>query len=125
MDISEHVYRLAIDFSQVKNIPPDPRQRLPYFQAFKKLLREEKEKIKSWHRSGTGGREIIQAHTSLVDEVIRHVLLSMTQLEVYAKADVLDDFSLIAVGGYGRGGTQPAFRYRPVVSSFRKTPATH
>ncbi|HCK68284.1 MAG TPA: hypothetical protein DHW17_03280, partial [Nitrospina sp.] len=107
MDITEHVYRLAIDFIQVKNIPPDPRQRLPYFQAFKKLLREEKEKIKSWHRSGTGGREIIQAHTSLVDEVIRHVLLSMTQLEVYAKADVLDDFSLIAVGGYGRGELNP------------------
>ena len=40
MDITEHVYRLAIDFIQVKNIPPDPRQRLPYFQAFKKLLRK-------------------------------------------------------------------------------------
>ena len=107
MDISESIYRLTIDFSQVKNIPPDPRERLPYFQAFKKLLSTEKEKIKGWHRSGTGGREIIQAHTSLIDEVIRHVLLSMTQLEAYAEASVLEDFSLIAVGGYGRGELNP------------------
>jgi [protein-PII] uridylyltransferase len=107
MGISEQVYRLAIDFSQVQDISPDPRQRLPYFQTFKKLLRDEKEKIKSWHRSGTGGREIIQAHTSLVDEVIRHVLLSMTRLEVYAETPVLEDFSLIAVGGYGRGELNP------------------
>ena len=107
MDISESIYRLTIDFSQVKNIPPDPRERLPYFQAFKKLLSTEKEKIKGWHRSGTGGREIIQAHTSLIDEVIRHVLLSMTQLDAYAEANVLEDFSLIAVGGYGRGELNP------------------
>ena len=107
MDISESIYRLTIDFSQVKNIPPDPRERLPYFQAFKKLLSTEKEKIKGWHRSGTGGREIIQAHTSLVDKVIRHVLLSMTQLDAYAEANVLEDFSLIAVGGYGRGELNP------------------
>ena len=71
------------------------------------ILKDEKEKIKSWHRSGAGGREIIQAHTSLVDEDIRHVLLSMTQLEVYAEANVLDDFALIAVGGYGRGELNP------------------
>ncbi|MBT7475121.1 MAG: [protein-PII] uridylyltransferase [Nitrospina sp.] len=107
MDISESIYRLTIDFSQVKNIPAAPRERLPYFQAFKKLLSTEKEKIKGWHRSGTGGREIIQAHTSLIDEVIRHVLLSMTQLEAYAEASVLEDFSLIAVGGYGRGELNP------------------
>lgn len=107
MGISEHIYRLTIDFSLVQDIPSDPRLRLPYFQTFKKLLRDEKEKIKNWHRSGTGGREIIQAHTSLVDEVIRHVLLSMTRLEVYAKSPVLEDFSLIAVGGYGRGELNP------------------
>ena len=107
MDNSGKNNQLAIDFSQVENIPADSRQRLPYFQTFKQLLKDEKEKIKGWHRSGSGGREIIQAHTSLVDEVIRHVLLSMTQLEVYAEANVLDDFALIAVGGYGRGELNP------------------
>ncbi|MBT5028270.1 MAG: hypothetical protein HOH38_05105 [Nitrospinaceae bacterium] len=107
MDVSEPIYRLTIDFEPVQDIPSDPRVRLPYFQAFKKILQEEKEKIKNWHRSGTGGREIIQAHTNLVDKVIQHVLFSMTQLEAYAGAKVLDDFSLVAVGGYGRGELNP------------------
>ncbi|MAX18037.1 MAG: hypothetical protein CMH73_07700, partial [Nitrospina sp.] len=107
MDNSANNYRLAIDLSQVQNIPTDPRKRLPFFQAFKQLLQDEKKKIKGWHRSGTGGREIIQAHTSLIDEVIRHVLRSMIRLEVYAGGNVLEDFSLIAVGGYGRGELNP------------------
>ncbi len=107
MENSEKHYRLAIDFHQVQNVPADPKQRLPYFQTFKKLLKDEKAEIKSWHRSGAGGREIIQAHTSLVDKVIQHVLLSMTQLEIYAKDRVLGEFSLIAVGGYGRGELNP------------------
>ena len=107
MDNSAHNYQLAIDFSQVQNIPTDPKQRLPFFQAFKQLLKVEKEKIKAWHRSGIGGREIIQAHTSLVDEAIQHVFYSMTQLEVYTRGDILEDFSLIAVGGYGRGELNP------------------
>ncbi len=107
MDNSEKHYRLAIDFNPVQNIPADPKQRLPYFRAFTQLLKDEKENIKGWHRAGPGGREIVQAHTSLIDEVIRHVLLSMTQLEVYAGTNVLEDFSLIAVGGYGRGELNP------------------
>ena len=107
MDNSANNYRLAIDLSQTQNIPTDPKQRLPFFQAFKQLLKDERKKIKDWHRSGTGGREIIQAHTNLIDEIIRHVLRSMTQLEVYAGGDVLEDFSLIAVGGYGRGELNP------------------
>ena len=107
MDNSANNYRLAIDLSQTQNIPTDPKQRLPFFQAFKQLLKDERKKIKDWHRSGTGGREIIQAHTNLIDEIIRHVLRSMAQLEVYAGGDVLEDFSLIAVGGYGRGELNP------------------
>lgn len=100
-------YRLAIDFSAVENIPEDSRQRLAYFSSFKELIQTEKEKIKSWHRSGAGGREVIQSQTSLIDEVIRHVLLSMIRLEQYKAASVLEDFCLVAVGGYGRGELNP------------------
>ena len=100
-------YRLAMDFNTVESIPEDPRKRLTYFHSFKKLIQIEKAKIKGWHRSGAGGWEVIQAQTSLIDEVVRHVLLSMTRLEQYKSKLVLEDFCLIAVGGYGRGELNP------------------
>jgi len=100
-------YRLAMDFSTVESIPEDPRKRLTYFHSFKKLIQIEKSRIKGWHRSGAGGREVIQAQTSLIDEVVRHVLLSMARLEQYKSKSVLEGFCLIAVGGYGRGELNP------------------
>ena len=100
-------YRLAIDFNTVESVPEDPRKRLPYFHSFKELIQIEKVKIKDWHRSGAGGWEVIQSQTSLIDKVVRHVLLSMTRLEQYKSKSVLEDFCLIAVGGYGRGELNP------------------
>ena len=86
-------YRLAMDFNTVESIPEDPRKRLTYFHSFKELIQIEKAKIKDWHRSGAGGWEVIQAQTSLIDEVVRHVLLSMTRLEQYKSKLVLEDFA--------------------------------
>ena len=100
-------YRLAMDFTTLESIPEDPRKRLTYFQSFKGLIQIEKEKIKDWHRSGAGGWEVIQSQTNLIDEVVRHILLSMTGLEQYKSKLVLEDFCLIAVGGYGRGELNP------------------
>ena len=100
-------YRLAMDFTTLESIPEDPRKRLTYFQSFKELIQIEKEKIKDWHRSGAGGWEVIQSQTNLIDEVVRHILLSMTRLEQYKSKLVLEDFCLIAVGGYGRGELNP------------------
>ena len=102
-----HDFRHMIDFSRVQNIPEDARKRLSYFNIFKKLIQVEKEKIKSWHRSGAGGREVIQSQTSLVDEVIRYVLRSLARLEKYQSTPVLENFCLVAVGGYGRGELNP------------------
>ena len=102
-----HHYRLAIDFSTIENIPEDPKQRLAYFNSFKELIQREKNQIKSWHRSGAGGREVVQSQTSLIDEVLRHVFLSMVRMEQYKYKSVLENFCLIAVGGYGRGELNP------------------
>ena len=105
-DSSGH-YKFEIDFSQVRETPADPKQRLPFFTAFKTLLIQEKEKIQAWHRQGVGGREVIQAHTSLIDKVIRHLITRLVTLKPYSEAKILEDFALVAVGGYGRGEMNP------------------
>jgi [protein-PII] uridylyltransferase len=105
-DSSGH-YKFEIDFSQVREISADPKERLPFFTAFKTLLIQEKEKIQAWHRQGVGGREVIQAHTSLIDKVIRHLITRLITLKPYSQAKILEDFALVAVGGYGRGEMNP------------------
>jgi len=100
-------YKFGIDFTSVWEIPKDPKARLPFFTAFKALLKQEKEKIQARHRRGVGGREIIQAHTSLIDAVIRHLITSLISLKPYSQSKILDDFALVAVGGYGRGEMNP------------------
>jgi len=100
-------YQFGIDFSPVREIPDDPKTRLSFFIAFKALLKQEKEKIRDWHRRGVGGREVIQAHTSLIDAVIRHLITRLASLKPYSQSKILEEFALVAVGGYGRGEMNP------------------
>jgi [protein-PII] uridylyltransferase len=100
-------YKFTVDFSVLPPLPEDPRTRLPYFSAFKTLLAGERKKIRAWHLAGAGGFEIIQAHTSLVDKSIRHIMQTLSAQATYAPGRVLEGFALIAVGGYGRGELNP------------------
>jgi [protein-PII] uridylyltransferase len=100
-------HQFDIDFSPVRQIPADPKVRLDYFHKFKDLIQQEHEKIKGWHRAGAGGREVIQALTGLIDEVIRHVVTTLSELEEYQNKNLPDKFALVAVGGYGRGELNP------------------
>jgi [protein-PII] uridylyltransferase len=99
--------RFEVDFNPVRQIPAEPKERLPFFNAFKDLLHQEKQKIQAWHRRGVGGREVIQAHTSLIDKVIRHLITALVTLKPYSKSKILEEFALVAVGGYGRGEMNP------------------
>ena len=100
-------HQFDLDFSSVRQIPEDPKVRLDYFHKLKDLIQQEHEKIKNWHRSGAGGREVIQALTGLMDEVIRHVVTALSELEKYQNKNLPDKFALVAVGGYGRGELNP------------------
>ncbi len=104
---SRSAYRFGLDFSSLSVLPEDPKDRLEYFTAFRERIRQEQEKIKVWHRNGGGGREVIQAHTGLIDEAVRHIVLSARGLEKYSDVKPLKEFSLVAVGGYGRGELNP------------------
>ncbi|MFQ5451722.1 MAG: [protein-PII] uridylyltransferase, partial [Nitrospinaceae bacterium] len=107
MNPADGQYRFGIDFSPVREIPENPRDRSSYFSAYKALIKQEQGKIRAWHRGGVGGREVIQAHTALMDEIIRHLTVSLASLKHYADANVLGEFALAAVGGYGRGELNP------------------
>ncbi len=107
MSDTKRNYKFAIDFSVLPPMPANPRERLPYFSAFKVLLAGEREKLRAWHQAGAGGFEVIQAHTSLVDTAVRHIVQTLSALPPYNHSRVLDDFVLIAVGGYGRGELNP------------------
>ncbi len=100
--------RFRIDFDQLGPLPADARERLEYYQQFKKLVREGKDKIRNWHHGGAGGREVVQAHTALIDSVLRQVIETVKSLDTYKDEDLFDQFVLVAVGGYGRGELNPA-----------------
>jgi [protein-PII] uridylyltransferase len=100
-------YRFGLDFSTVGTPPEDAKLRNGYFSAFKELIRREREKIRAWHRSGAGGREVVQAHTGLADEIIRRIIASLGALPAYSANALTNEFALVAVGGYGRGELNP------------------
>ena len=100
-------YQFEPDFSSVRQIPADPKVRLDYFRRFKSLIEQEQQKIKEWHRTGAGGREVIQALTGLTDEIIRQVVSGLSELDAYHAKNLPDTFALVAVGGYGRGELNP------------------
>jgi [protein-PII] uridylyltransferase len=107
MSPKAHFHQFDLDFSSVQQIPADPKVRLDYFRKFKDLIQQEQDKIKAWHRSGAGGREVIQALTGLIDEVARHVITALSELEEHKSKNLTDKFALVAVGGYGRGELNP------------------
>ena len=61
--------RFRIEFSKLDPLPADARERLEYYQQFKQIVREGKGKIRAWHQGGAGGREVVQAHTALIDSI--------------------------------------------------------
>jgi len=100
-------YSFGIDFDNVPPIPEDPVELTKYYTNFKSLLNQEREKIKQFHRAGAGGREVVQAHTSLIDAVLYYLIESLACRGKSSSETLLEEFSLIAVGGYGRGELNP------------------
>ncbi len=100
-------YQFEVDWKEAGSLPEDPRVRLDYFTSLKALLSREREKIKNWHRAGAGGREVIQAHTGLMDEMLREIVDDVNNLEAYKDSNHMEQFALVAVGGYGRGELNP------------------
>jgi [protein-PII] uridylyltransferase len=107
MNHENQKYSFGIDFSAVPPFPDNPAELPKYHSSFKNLIKVERDKIKQFHRAGAGGREVVQAHTSLVDSILCYLIESLASREKYSSETILEEFSLIAVGGYGRGELNP------------------
>ena len=108
MDYTNPKHSFGIDFSVIPSISDNLAELTKPISVLKSLIKVEQDKIKQFHRSGAGGREVVQVHTSLIDSVICHLIeeLAASRKKPSPNA-LLEEFSLIAVGGYGRGELNP------------------
>ncbi len=78
------------------------RERLALYKKFLKL---EEHRLRLKHYSGAGGLEIVRDRANLLDVVLRHLFEGALEHSLYA--DQTPPFSLLAIGGYGRGELNP------------------
>lgn len=99
--------KIAEDASRRLEVPAgrSPAQELAVYREY---LKTETNRLKSLHRSGTGGREISQARSAVLDALLRHLLDTVTgRLPPLEGRQPGPRFSLVAIGGYGRGELNP------------------
>jgi len=108
VDYTNPKHPLGIDFSIIPSISDNLAELTKPIAVLKNLIKVEQDKIKQFHRSGAGGREVVQVHTSLIDSVICHLIEELAaSRKKPSPSTLLEEFSLIAVGGYGRGELNP------------------
>jgi [protein-PII] uridylyltransferase len=94
-------------------LPPGraPTQELARYREF---LKEATNRLRSWHESGAGGRQLCQARATVMDTLLRHLLRAVLgdQSRSGSTSDPpanlqLPCFALVAIGGYGRAELNP------------------
>ncbi len=78
-----------------------PSDRLQQVKEIKNIIEEGKRVIRERHKNGGSGFEIVKEYTDLVDDLI----ISMYQA-VISESNV-KQFTVVAIGGYGRGELNP------------------
>jgi [protein-PII] uridylyltransferase len=73
---------------------------------YKRFYKIENHRIKLLHRAGGGGVEIARRRSELLDTVLRNLVSGMFDPEETGKPEGYP-FTLVAVGGYGRGTLNP------------------
>ncbi|HUA38756.1 MAG TPA: [protein-PII] uridylyltransferase [Candidatus Sulfopaludibacter sp.] len=74
---------------------------------YKVFLKVETHRLKLWHRSGAGGREICRARAAMLDALLRHLWTTARgSLSPRAQKE-FPPLALVAIGGYGRAELNP------------------
>src|SRR3954470_6542797 len=75
-------------------------------EAFKKFLKIETERLRIRHRFGLGGVEIARGRSYLIDMVVCRAC-QLAAADLHASETELNNFAVIALGGYGRRELSP------------------
>jgi [protein-PII] uridylyltransferase len=100
----------------LKKIEADAKERLPSppggnaaerLVRYKGFLKVETHRLKLLHRSGTGGREICQGRTAILDAMLQHLWETAKSSLSPQGLREFPPLALVAIGGYGRAELNP------------------
>ncbi|MFZ9965148.1 MAG: DUF294 nucleotidyltransferase-like domain-containing protein, partial [Terrimicrobiaceae bacterium] len=103
--MSLHTELQALEASAVELSRKALSERGSPIQLFKDFLQVEEERLREWHRSGGGGREIARQRADTVDILLRELFSGIVR-EV-ATAPLTGRLCVTAFGGYGRRELTP------------------
>ncbi len=83
------------------------KTRAELIALYKRFYKIENHRIKLLHRAGGGGVEIARRRADLLDTVLRNLVGGLLDPEGTAGTEARSPFTLVAVGGYGRGTLNP------------------
>ena len=99
--------KIEADAAVRLRLPPD-RQPSQELARYKNFLKVESHRLKILHRGGAGGREICVARAAMMDVLLRHILAAVQGATEGETRMTRPRFTLVAIGGYGRGELNPA-----------------
>jgi len=102
--LSEHRSRIQEEEARQLSAVMDGEQELP-IQKLQSFRKKEEHRLKLWHRSGGGGREIAARRAEMVDILIREIFRFATHKEKGGRE--LPGLMVSAFGGYGRRELNP------------------
>lgn len=87
---------------------PLPEGKLPgkELARYRRYLKVESHRLKILHRAGGSGGEICHGRSVMMDELLRHLMISVEK-SLPEEQRKIPPFALIAYGGYGRGELNP------------------